>query len=90
MAILGTWIDKTPGITLTGFTIATFNHSLGASSVPDEVRFVARSQASATIPSLVLGFGANQSLATVYAPSVIGATSVFGDLFVITYWGPVR
>jgi len=88
MALLGTYIDKTAGVSYVGPTTTTVQHSLG--QTPDEVRFAMRSIANATVPAVAVGLGGNASLSTVFAPSVISAGTVFGDIFAIYYHSIVR
>lgn len=80
MALLGTFIDKNSGITLSGVTTTTFNHSLAQQ--PDETRAQLKSVATASAYG-VLTFLANASLATVGLAAASAGTSgtVFFDLF---------
>lgn len=88
MALLGTFIDKNLGNTLVGPTTTTTPHSVG--TTPDLQLVVQRSLASATTPSVVIGMGANASLSTVFAPSVLGAAATQFDVWNFLFWSGIR
>lgn len=63
MSIIGAYIDRVAGATLTGVTLTTYPHSLG--TTPDMVLPVLKSANTATAPGALIAPGGNASLSTV-------------------------
>lgn len=63
MALLGSLMDLTSGITLAGVTTTTVHHGLVAN--PNAVLPIMRSMSAASSNAAVVGIGANASIATV-------------------------
>ncbi len=63
MAILGVYIDRNAGRTLTGVTLTTYPHSLG--TTPSLVLTILKSSLTATAPADLYAVGGNASLSTV-------------------------
>lgn len=84
MALLGTFIDKTTGLSITAAGLTTLSHSLG--TTPDAVLLQLRSQ-SVTSVSPVIAEGGNASLSSV---GQVGATTSFINVLSIYFWQPIR
>ena len=81
MSIIGTYIDRVSGRTLTGITLTTYPHSLG--TTPDMVKVVLKSAVGLTSAPQPYAVGGNASLATVgLTDAPLGACSVaFFDVY---------
>lgn len=91
MAIIGTWIDRLAGRTLTGVTLTTAPHSLPATN-PQAMFAQLRSTVTATAPADLLLVGGNASLLTIglNASSVsLGSNMSFFDVFSMIFWAPI-
>lgn len=91
MSILGTYIDRVAGNTLSGVTLTTYPHSLGTN--PDMVMPILKSANTATAPGALVAPGANASLSTVglQAASVAaGSNLAFFDIYSWLFWQPIR
>lgn len=91
MSIIGTFIDRNAGNTLTGVTLSTYAHSLG--TTPDMVMPILKSANTATAPGALVAPGGNASLSTVglQAASVaLGSNLVAFDVYSWYFWSAIR
>jgi len=84
MALLGTFIDRSAGISVTAAGYSTLAHSLG--TAPDAVLLQLRSQSVASV-SPIIADGGNASMATV---GQVGATTSFFAAYVIYFQSITR
>jgi len=92
MTILGTFIDRLQGQTMTGVTLRTFPHSLPATS-PELMAVQLRSSLTATAPGEIIAVGGNASLLTVglNAASVsLGSNMAFFDIYSFVFHSVIR
>ena len=86
MAIVGSWIDKTSLVSLSGAVgLSTLSHSLG--TTPDEIRIQLRSINSASY-ALPLAEGGNASLLTIGTGG--GNATVAFNVVATYWWQPIR
>ena len=84
MSLLGTFIDRSAGISITAAGNSTLAHSLG--TTPDAVLLQLRSQSVASLTPLIAE-GANASLASV---GQVGATTSYFAAYVIYFHSITR
>ena len=92
MTILGTFIDRRVGQTLTGVTLTTVPHSLPATN-PELSAVQLRSTLTATAPGEVYVVGGNASLLTVglNAASVsLGSNMSYFDIYSFVFHSIIR
>lgn len=92
MAIVGTYIDKRSGQTLTGVTLTTAPHSLPATN-PELMAVQLKSTVTATAPADVLALGGNASLLTIglNAASVsLGSNLAYFDVYSFVFHSVIR
>lgn len=91
MSIIGTFIDRVAGNTLSGVTLTTYPHSLGTQ--PDVVWANLRSANTATAPGSLVAVGGNASLSTIglQAASVAaGSNLAFFDVYAQYFQSVIR
>lgn len=91
MPILGTFINREVGKTLTGVTLTTFPHSLATNPELSAVQL--RSTLTATAPGEVYVVGGNASIGTVglNASSVsLGSNMSFFDIYSFLFHSVIR
>lgn len=92
MSILGTYIDRLSGRTLTGVTLTTAPHSLPGTN-PELMAAQLRSSETATAPGDLLMVGGNASILTIglNAASVsLGSNMDYFDVYSFVFFGEIR
>jgi hypothetical protein len=92
MALLNYLMDVTRGVTLAGYTITSFNHSLG--TTPDITLTQGRSYASASCNAALFALDRTATCSTVgmagASLNLAAPQTVSFDLWAISWWSAIR